>query len=439
MAPPWVGGVASGIAARYGFPVAAVRTAFAALGLLGGLGVALYIWLWLTSSTDEQITAETQVAGPATQAYRAPMREVGERRDTQVVAGRLFVVGVAFLVVAAVTAFLFTLFGTSGLRIFWPVLTVAGMWLVWFQAPRVAGRKLGPIGLVVLGTLVAVIGALNTLYAFGLIPTVASGLTATLVVFIVAALTLAPLALRVVRDLTASQAREAREVERADIAAHLHDSVLQTLTLIRGAADDPTRVRALALTQEHELRSWLYTGSVEPEVSVAEALGKQAAEIEATYGTAIEVVTVGDMTPGPRQSAAIAAAAEAMTNAVRHGRPPITVFQEARDGNLEIYVKDAGTGFDFDAIASDRHGLRNSIIGRVERVGGEVDVRFLPPSEPSPFMFAEDGAPGASVGEGEGNGSAPNFGGTEVRIKLPRSADDQVLPVSSHESERETA
>lgn len=402
MAAPWVGGVASGIAARYNVPVLPVRIAFGALSAVGGLGVLAYMFLWMTTPTEEAALKDAQLTDPSA-AYKAPMRAVGKRRDQQVTAGRLLVVGSVFLAIAALVAVSGLFAGVSAEALAWSLVAMVGLVLVWRQGPRVSGpSKRGASAFVVLGTLLLVAGTIGVLYTMGYISDLGSGALTALVVVVVAAFGLAPLATRIVSDLTASRSREARETERADIAAHLHDSVLQTLTLIRSAAEDPVRVRGLALTQERELRSWLYTGTVEPEVSVAEALSNQVAVIGATYGTAVEVVTVGDLEPGPAHLAAIAAATEAITNAVKHGAPPVTVYQEVRGGALEIYVKDAGPGFDLDEIPTDRHGYRNSIVGRVRRVGGTVNVRFLPPKE----------------GEDEGR----KYGGTEVAIKIPAGA-----------------
>lgn len=442
MDAPWVGGVASGVAYRYDLSVGAVRLAFAGLAALGGMGVILYMWLWLTTPTEEEALASEESAdtsGP----FRSPMRAVGGRRDNEATVGRLLIAGSIFLGVAGLVALIGVVSGASGPVFFWLLVTLSGLVLVWIQAPKLAGKKnLGPIAFVVLGTLMTVLGVIVILYEMAAVKSLTAGMISAAATLLVASLALAPLGMRVVKDLTASREREAREVERADIAAHLHDSVLQTLTLIRGAAGDPARVRALALTQERELRSWLYTGQVEPETSLAEALNNQAAEVESTYGVPIDVVTVGDMWPGPRQIAAIAAATEAMTNAARHGAPPITVFQEARAGDLEIFVKDAGHGFDPERVPEDRHGLRNSIKGRVTRVGGTVNLRFLPkedggmlsqgdePDGQGPgHSAAWNGAPRSGRGA-EVLPSPPAIGGTEIRIFLPRRPDERLEPPS---------
>ena len=161
------------------------------------------------------------------------------------------------------------------------------------------------------------------------------------------------------------------------MAAHLHDSVLQTLTLIRNNADNPSSVRALALGQERELRSWLYTGREEAADSLAEALREAISALETTFGVEVGVVTVSDIRPGPGELAMVAAASEAVSNAIRHARPPVSVYMEVGPRCSEIFVKDCGDGFDISAIPEDRHGVRNSIFGRMERAGGTAQIRHL--------------------------------------------------------------
>ena len=188
---------------------------------------------------------------------------------------------------------------------------------------------------------------------------------------------LAPLWLRTNRALADTRAAEIREAERADIAAHLHDSVLQTLTLIRASAEDPSRVRAIALTEERELRAWLYTGHAQAADSLEAAVTEAVGGVESRYGVPISVVVVGDMRPGPGELALVAALAEACQNAVRHGAPPVSVYVEVRARVVEAFVKDNGEGFDPATIAADRHGVRDSIVGRMRRAGGSATIRAL--------------------------------------------------------------
>ncbi|MEW6873150.1 PspC domain-containing protein [Trueperella pyogenes] len=169
-----------------------------------------------------------------------------------------------------------------------------------------------------------------------------------------------------------------REETRADIAAHLHDSVLQTLALIRSRADDADAVRLLARQQEAELRDYLYSDRGD-ETSVAAVLTRRARDIEATYGAEIDVVITGDTRISAKTQAVIDAAGEALTNACKHGSSPISVYAELGEG-IDVWVRDRGEGFDMGAIGEDRRGIRHSIYGRMERVGGHVNVRSPLPS-----------------------------------------------------------
>jgi signal transduction histidine kinase len=211
------------------------------------------------------------------------------------------------------------------------------------------------------------------------------------------ALVLAPWWLRLVRELGDARAERERESERADIAAHLHDSVLQTLALIRTRSTEPEVVR-LARAQERDLRSWLYDDRAPAATSFAVQVKEVVAEIEDTRthtdGTApqIETVVVGDVVPTEETHAVLAATREALLNAVAHGRPPVSVYLEASESEVEVFVRDHGDGFDPEAVPDDRFGVRESILGRVRRRGGQASVREVPD------------------------------GGTEVRIYLPRAA-----------------
>lgn len=169
-----------------------------------------------------------------------------------------------------------------------------------------------------------------------------------------------------------------REETRADIAAHLHDSVLQTLALIRSRADDADAVRLLARQQEAELRDYLYSDRGD-ETSVAAVLTRRARDIEATYGAEIDVVITGDTQISAKTQAVIDAAGEALTNACKHGSSPISVYAELGEG-IDVWVRDRGEGFDMGAIGEDHRGIRHSIYGRMERVGGHVNVRSPLPS-----------------------------------------------------------
>ena len=201
----------------------------------------------------------------------------------------------------------------------------------------------------------------------------------TVAVAIVAtALLLSPWWLRLIRQVTVERERRVREFERAEIAAHLHDSVLQTLTLIRANAGDPEKVSRLARAQERDLRAYLYQERRSPSESVAAALSSAMNEVEDSFGVQIEVVAVGDAPTTSPLAAAVSAAKEAATNSARHGVGPIAVYAEITVAGYEVFVRDAGPGFDPESVPDDRLGIRNSIIGRVRRAGGDAVLRSAP-------------------------------------------------------------
>ncbi len=204
---------------------------------------------------------------------------------------------------------------------------------------------------------------------------------ATLVGVMALALILAPFLWRLGRNLATERAARIRSTERAEMAAHLHDSVLQTLTLMQKRAGDPREVATLARRQERELRSWLADGSARAAGrSLAGALEAAAAEVEDAHGVAIDVVAVGDRELDQRCAALVAAVREALTNAAKFAGDAgtIAVYAEMDADTAQVFVRDRGSGFDPDAVPEDRRGLRDSIIGRMERNGGRATVRSAP-------------------------------------------------------------
>ncbi len=195
-----------------------------------------------------------------------------------------------------------------------------------------------------------------------------------LVVLLALGMLFAPWWLRLIRQVSIERRQRVREFERAEIAAHLHDSVLQTLTLIRKHADDATMVGKLARAQERDLRAYLYQSARTAQESVATALANAISKVEDAHGVTIEVVTVGDAPTGPALAAAVKAAREAAANAARHGQEPIAVYAEVAGGRFDVFVRDSGPGFNAKRIPRDRMGIRESIIGRVERHGGHATV-----------------------------------------------------------------
>jgi phage shock protein PspC (stress-responsive transcriptional regulator) len=212
-----------------------------------------------------------------------------------------------------------------------------------------------------------------------------SGARDLVLAFVVVALglglILAPFWLRLARGLRDERNERIRSQERAEVAAHLHDSVLQTLALVQKRADDPRAVATLARRQERELRGWLSGApAARPDECLADALRAAAEEIEEAHGVPIEVIAVGDHDLDERHRALVAAAREALANAVRHSASdePIALYVEVAGGRTEVFVRDRGQGFDPDHIPEDRRGVRESIMGRMARHGGTAAVHSTP-------------------------------------------------------------
>jgi signal transduction histidine kinase len=181
------------------------------------------------------------------------------------------------------------------------------------------------------------------------------------------------------RALTAERTARIRAQERAEVAAHLHDSVLQTLALIQRRAGDPAEVAQLARRQERDLRAWLNADSTAAADTLHGALVRAAADIESQHGVEVEVVCVGDRTLDDDTAALAAAAREAIVNAAKFaGAGRIDVYAEASGEHAEVFVRDRGAGFELGAIPADRRGVRESIVGRMERHGGRAHVRSTP-------------------------------------------------------------
>jgi signal transduction histidine kinase len=204
-------------------------------------------------------------------------------------------------------------------------------------------------------------------------------LLAVVVVVVALTLILAPWWLRLVRGLTAERTERIRSQERAEVAAHLHDSVLQTLALMQKRSDDPREVASLARRQERELRAWLNGRRAAGDASVAGALEAVAAEVEEAHGVPVEVVAVGDAPLDERAQALVAAAREALVNAAKFAPDgPVALYAEVDPERIEVFVRDRGPGFEPSAVPDDRRGVRESIVGRMERHGGRATVHTAP-------------------------------------------------------------
>ncbi|QWC86803.1 PspC domain-containing protein [Nocardioidaceae bacterium] len=383
----WVGGVAGGVAEHLGVRSEHVRWTFALLVLASGFGLVLYAALWLVLPSDRAVRRDRAAAeAPGlVAAERAGLRT--GRRTPLAVAGAWAVVGA--LVLGGVGLF-GALTGTTGFV--WPLLLAgAGLAALWRQADvaeeeRLAGGRLGILGLLLgrggLPAYARLVGGVTLLVAALAVLLVGrSSLGGGLLVVVVVGVVTGPWVARLARGYLEERAERVRSEERADVATHLHDSVLQTLALIQRSAHDPATVSRLARGQERELRTWLFadrpTGGA---LDLAEGLRTAAASVEDGTGVTVDVVVVGDLAADdPLVEPLVAAAREAVTNAARHsGAPSVDVYAEVAPDLVEVFVRDRGRGFEVTEVAEDRRGLRHSIAGRLERAGGTSHVRTHP-------------------------------------------------------------
>jgi signal transduction histidine kinase len=247
------------------------------------------------------------------------------------------------------------------------------------DAARELRSRGGPMRVALGASLIAVGAAVSTAVAGGWRNVGQSSLGALVLVAGIAFLAW-PWLGRLSSDLAFERRERIRSQERADVAAHLHDGVLQTLALIQRRAEDPREVRSMARRQERELRAWLFEPTApSPSDSVAALLRSELAAVEDDHRVRVEVVSSGDAPVDDAARALVAAGREAVVNAARHAQvDSIDVFLEADPDSVELFVRDRGVGFDPDAIEADRHGVAESIRGRVERAGGTVVVRSAP-------------------------------------------------------------
>ena len=225
-----------------------------------------------------------------------------------------------------------------------------------------------------LGVAACVVTAVVLLIAWDRTGGLLTGLLLTLAVLLAAVGVFGPWAVRLWHELSAERTKRVREEERAEMAAHLHDSVLQTLALIQNRAGASSEVARIARAQERELREWLYAGAGATDSDLAGDLKHYAAALELDYPVRFEVVVAGQTSE--RSSGELAAAArEAMLNAARHAGGEVSVYIEAADDGVDVFVRDRGPGFAPAAVPEDRLGVRESIIGRMRRAGGSATVR----------------------------------------------------------------
>ncbi|MDR6620995.1 PspC domain-containing protein [Sinomonas atrocyanea] len=407
-----IAGVCSGLARHLGMRTDVVRWIMAGAAFLGGAGIVLYGWLWVMVPTaaEAQRRAARRPASPIAPAVSEPVIAPAAPRSAPHVPryAREVLLGVVLLLGAVAL-------GGSLIGVQVPLDTIVpvaailgGAALAWMQLDEARRERLvrgaggerwtgwlrlgAGLALVVAGVTLAVSGSQWNVLGMALL--------ASFAVLAGVALVLLPWGVKFWRELGVERAARVREEERAEIAAHLHDSVLQTLALIQRRAGSEADVTRLARAQERELREWLYRDARSGEGTFADRIAALAGEVEDLHGVPIDVVTVGEpeatRTGGTsardRQDALLQAAREAMLNAVRHGAGPVSVYAETGKDATEVFVKDRGDGFDPDAVPEDRLGVRESIVGRMRRHGGEAAIV-----------------------------SGPD--GTEVRLRLPRTEE----------------
>jgi phage shock protein PspC (stress-responsive transcriptional regulator) len=380
-----VAGVLAGLARRLGLDPVILRVGFVILTLLtGGLAVPGYALAWALMPADEAL------ARSATARARRPITALPGRWR--------IALGVGFLTLGALLAFRELGLWWSD-RLVWPtVLAAAGATLLWRQSrqrseaeiaaasvaaeptPPRAESRYGDLYRGGFGVALVVGAALLFLSANDALGGVRDAAFAAIVAILALALILAPFLWRLGRNLAAERAARIRSQERAELAAHLHDSVLQTLTLMQKRADEPREVATLARRQERELRSWLWGRSHPEGGSLAGALEAAASEVEEAHGVPIEVVAVGDRPLDERSQALVAAAREALTNAAKFAPDagPVSLYAEVANGRADVFIHDRGPGFDLESVPADRRGIRESIIGRMERNGGRAQIRSTP-------------------------------------------------------------
>jgi signal transduction histidine kinase len=331
-------GVAAGIARSLAVDATLVRLTFALLAFADGAGVFAYLGAWLALDPE---------AGPP------PSR-------------RRRVLGIVLLAFAGLLAL--RGLGLSD-SLIWPLALGAAALLL------IRSRKGGYVALGVVLAIVAVIAFIDRNVGD-------AGHNAALessAVAIALLLILGPWAWRLALERDAERTARIRQEERSEMAARVHDSVLQTLALVQREAGDPRRVATLARRQERELRAWLYPDPASAAGGLGDAIDAAATEVEELHGVPVEVVRTGDVAMDERVEGLALAAREAMANAAMHsGADEVSTFVDVGDLEIAVYVRDRGSGFDPEAVASASHGISDSIRGRMARAGGTVAIASSP-------------------------------------------------------------
>lgn len=386
----YVAGVCGGIAEHLGVSSALVRLVMV-LAVVAGPGLPVYGFFWVMTKPD--------TSAPDGLVASGPRRRLTRNQVLVVVGAAIVIIGLGWGGPAGQI--------TSHLGFLLPVVAVAvGAFLAWSQldagdrarwSQRTRRGRILAVARPAVGLVLATVGVVALATAGQGFDVILTSALAAVAVLLGAAVLAAPWVVGMWQGLQVEQTERIRATERADIAAHLHDSVLQTLALIQRRADDPAAVTRLARSQERELRQWLYADQHRSTDSLASAIATAAHEVEDEHGVPIEIVVTGDRPLDDGGHALVKAAREAMLNAVRHGQPPVSAYVEVGAAGVGAFVRDHGVGFDLDdldEVDEDRMGVRQSIVGRMERHGGKARIRrleagtevelTLPPLNPDP-------------------------------------------------------
>ena len=357
-------GVVGGFARRWSVDATLLRAAVGLLALAGGIGVALYAAGMALSDPRDPAEGVPPVAAPTA------------RRNVAVAVATLA------LLLAARQMGLW-----PGNEVMVPAAIVAiAVVVIWAPATPAEGAvgvlhrfSTAPLMRWTVGAILAIAGVAALADRTGGLGDVGRSVSAIAIALAGIGVILAPALGRLLASIDTERMLRVREEERAALAAHLHDSVLQSLVLIQ-RADDPRRMVSLARRQERELRSWLYGSRPMGEPSsLTVAVESMASAIEIDHEVRIEVVVVGDVPLDETARAFLGALREATTNAARHsGADHVDVYVEADDTELVGYVRDTGVGFEPSAVPPDRHGIADSILGRIDHAGGRVVVTSRP-------------------------------------------------------------
>jgi signal transduction histidine kinase len=375
-------GVCGGIAQTTGIDVTLLRIVVVLIGLFGGFPVLVYALAWLIVPLDTESTNIFTRANTDRRGIRLVIAIIPVVIGAQIVVsvlriGFIGIIGWPVFLAAALTILIWR--NASESERVWmnddlvPMLSVGSEGRVRWQLFL---RGTGGVLLAAGGIVVLLLGHTSTA---ALRP-----LAGALLVIAAIVVVFGPWWLSLVRDLMAEREARALAEERAQMAAHVHDSVLQTLALIQRSADDPQNVVRLARAQERELRAWLFEGRApgtigEDATLLAEGVGLLQRHVEADHKITVQVVMVGDceLTDGLR--ALIDAAREATVNSAKwSGASQVSLYAEVEPESVSLFVRDRGQGFDPDSVPGDRQGIAQSIKARMARYGGTVVIRSAP-------------------------------------------------------------